>query len=96
MGNRPNAAAHSKPITRVIATLVKVPSSTYSVSFLSWCLVRSPKRKIDFAAIRNPIAENWFNNTKVSINTLSRYPMRCPAKDRVCCASVLMVGGSLG
>ncbi len=58
MGNCPNAAAHAKPMANVIATLVKVPKSTYSVSFLSWCLVRSPKRNIDLAAIRKPMAEN--------------------------------------
>ena len=57
MGNCPNAAAHAKPMANVIATLVKVPKVHIQLASV---LVFSevPKRNIDLAAIRKPMAEN--------------------------------------
>src|SRR5690606_18144909 len=40
------------PTTTATAKLINVPDNTYSVSFLSFALVKSPKRKMDFAASR--------------------------------------------
>ena len=34
---------------------------------------------MDFAAIRNPMARNWFASTKVRSSTRSRYPIYFPA-----------------
>lgn len=39
--------------------LRNVPMRMYSVSLRSLALVRSPNRKIDLAAIKNPMAAHW-------------------------------------
>ena len=63
------------PASIAIPKLKSVPISTYSVSFLSFDSFRSPKRKTDFAARRNPIASHWPASTNVNTKSLSNIPM---------------------
>lgn len=56
-----------------MAKLINVPMSTYSVCFLA--PLESLKRSIDFAAIKNPIAEKLLDKTKVNTKIRSKIPM---------------------
>jgi hypothetical protein len=53
----------TSPVSMAIVKLANVPIKTYSVVFISCPLLNSPKRKIDFAANRKPIAS--LNPTKI-------------------------------
>ena len=57
-----------KATSSAAVKLANVPSSTYSVILTSRALLRSPKRKIDFAASRKPTASMLSVNTKVTIS----------------------------
>ena len=46
----------------------------FKVLFFSFGLIRS----IDFAAIKKPIALNWFNKINVNTKNRSRKPIHCP------------------
>lgn len=70
------------PKTIAITKLIIVPIKIYSASSLLFLEVSSPNRKIDFAAIKNPIASNWSNNTNIKIKIRSRHPIHKPAFSR--------------
>ena len=70
----------AKPVSNAIEKLASVPSRTYSVILISRALFRSPKRKMDFAASRNPTASMFPVMTKVRMSTRSIYPIHAPAK----------------
>ena len=73
-----------KATSNAAVKLANVPSSTYSVILTSRALLRSPKRKIDFAASRKPTASMLSVNTKVTISTRSIYPIQAPARGMPC------------
>lgn len=62
-----------------IEKLSNVPTNTYSVLFLSLEFVKSPKRKIDFAANIKPIGSYLPNMVKVRIKIRSIIPIHLPA-----------------
>ncbi len=69
----------SNPIKMAAPKLNNVPIKTYSVSFLSLASFRSPNRKIDFAARRNPIAAHWLITIKIKTSIRSKNPIYFPA-----------------
>lgn len=72
-----------KPISIAIVKLANVPISTYSVVLISCALFNSPKRKIDFAANKNPMPSAFPINMKVNIRIRSKYPIHFPALGRL-------------
>src|SRR5690606_36270430 len=67
------------PTTIAMAKLINVPDSIYSVSFLSFALVRSPKRKMDFAASKYPIPSKKPMFINKTMSNRSVIPMTFPA-----------------
>ncbi|MEA5005790.1 MAG: hypothetical protein VB022_05175 [Rikenellaceae bacterium] len=63
--------------------LENVPIMTYSVVFISFALLSSPKRKMDFVANKKPTPSTFWVRIKVKINVRSKYPIHLPALGRL-------------
>ena len=73
----------TSPVSMAIVKLANVPIKTYSVVFISCPLLNSPKRKIDFAANRKPIASLNPTKIKVKIRPVSYTHLTLPTNSRV-------------
>ena len=91
-------------MSNVTETLNKVPSMTYSVSCFSSLAFKSPKRKIDFAASRNPTPAYSPISIKLNISPRSKRPILWPAagmlpdvaKPCVIFSSIMRINTELG